>query len=69
MMLAQTFYMIEQNDEDAASSGSSMELPDQVARSKRIFIKNRITDHPIWEDEEFWKGFKCLVDSLCISFL
>jgi hypothetical protein len=54
MMLAQTFYMVEQNDKDAASSGSSTGSPVQVARSKRIFIKNRITDHPIWNDEEFW---------------
>ena len=48
MMLAQTFYMIEQNDKDAASSGND------VARHKRIFIKSRIMDHPIWVDEEFW---------------
>jgi hypothetical protein len=54
MMLAQTFYMVEQDDKDAALSGNPMGSPVRVARSKRIFVKNRIVDHPIWDDEEFW---------------
>jgi hypothetical protein len=54
MMLAQTFYMVEQDDKDAALSRSPMASSVRVARSKRIFVKNRIMDHPTWDDEEFW---------------
>jgi len=67
MMLAQTFYMIDQEDKDAAASEHSGDS--SIARDKRIFIKHRITDHPIWMDEEFWDQalFQCVSESLTNS--
>ena len=67
MMLAQTFYMIDQEDKDAAASEHSGNS--SVARDKRIFIKHRITDHSIWMDEEFWDQalFQCVSESLTHS--
>ena len=58
MMLAQTFYMVEQEDKDAAAA-SGHSARSSVARSKRIFIKHRITGHSLWMDEEFWCVILC----------
>jgi hypothetical protein len=67
MMLAQTFYMIDQEDKDTAASQHSGDS--SVARDKRIFIKHCITDHIIWMDEEFWDQalFQCVSESLTHS--
>lgn len=67
MMLAQTFYMVEQEDKDAAASQHSVDST--VSRDKRIFIKHRITDHAIWNEEEFWDQalFQCVSESLTHS--
>lgn len=67
MMLAQTFYMIDQEDKDAAASQHSSDS--SVARDKRIFIKHRISGHLIWQDEEFWDQalYQCVSESLTHS--
>ncbi len=57
MMLAQTFYIVK--DEDANSED----------RAKRIYPKDRLSVHPIWLDEDFWVQalFQCVTDSLSHS--
>lgn len=51
IMLAQTFYM---------TSDKALELPDECekredsARDHRIYVKNSLKDHPIWEQDDFW---------------
>jgi hypothetical protein len=57
MMLAQTFYIIK--DEDTNSED----------RTKRIYPKDRLSSHAIWLDEDFWVQalFQCVTDSLSNS--
>ena len=57
MMLAQTFYMIKEEDKDDTS------------RSKRVYPKDKLCQHPIWLDEDFWVQalFQCVTDSLSNS--
>lgn len=69
MMLSQTFYMVDGDDEDASPSDNPMGSPTKVARSKRIFIKHKLMDHPLWADEEFWDQalYQCVSESLTHS--
>jgi hypothetical protein len=57
MMLAQTFYMVKEEDKDDTS------------RSKRMYPKDKLCQHPIWLDEDFWVQalFQCVTDSLSNS--
>jgi hypothetical protein len=57
MMLAQTFYVIKEEDKDDES------------RSKRLYPKDKLSQHPIWLDEDFWVQalFQCVTDSLSNS--
>ena len=57
MMLAQTFYCVQEEGEDKDD------------RSKRIYPKDHLCSHPIWLDEDFWTQalFQCVTDSLSNS--
>jgi hypothetical protein len=48
MMLAQTFYVVEQTNSDDTES------TEDGGRSKRIFVKIRLIGHKLWSDEDFW---------------
>lgn len=66
MILAQTFYKIGNHDDNADGDDfddDNSELNSSLvsssservqARSKRIYVKDKIKDHPIWSDEHFW---------------
>ena len=64
MMLAQTFYLPSDTNDDASSlaishSSSSVgsissEFESRKGRSRRLYIKSRLTDHKIWSKDEFW---------------
>lgn len=56
MMLAQTFYLTERNNESED-------------RTKRKYPKDKLSRHPIWLDEDFWTQalFQCVTDSLANS--
>ncbi len=56
MMLAQTFYYIE--DDDGSED-----------RTNRMYPKEKLCHHPIWLDEDFWTQalFQCVTDSLANS--
>lgn len=49
IMLTQTFYMIESD-----SSEQSLDSNSSISRSERIYIRNKLLDHPIWAKDEFW---------------
>ena len=49
IMLAQTFYLLDEDNSEEAT-----EVSGSVARSRRIFIRSELTDHPIWAKDEFW---------------
>ena len=55
IMLAQTFYLENAAVADSleANSGTSSS-PSRMARSKRIYIRSRLMDHPIWSKDDFW---------------
>jgi hypothetical protein len=57
MMLSQTFYMV-------SEGGRS----DSV-RADRIYVKNRLVNHPLWEKDEFWDQalYQCVAESLTHS--
>ena len=50
IMLAQTFYIRgeEKSTDDILGS------PNSAARQRRIYVKSKLRDHPIWSKEEFW---------------
>ena len=56
MMLAQTFYFVDGKD-------------DSTDRKNRMYPKERLCNHPIWLDEDFWTQalFQCVTDSLANS--
>ncbi len=49
IMLTQTFYMIESD-----SCEHSLDTSVSISRSERIYIRNKLLDHPIWSNDEFW---------------
>lgn len=56
MMLAQTFFIESPGDVDSdvnlqlvASTQSA-----QQTRSRRVYVKNKLTNHPIWSRDDFW---------------
>jgi hypothetical protein len=53
MMLAQTFYL-NQSPGGTQKGGDGMLSPVREARSKRIFVRSRLMDHPLWSNDEFW---------------
>jgi len=57
MMLAQTFYIVKEEDINSED------------RTKRIYPKDELCSHPIWLDEDFWVQalFQCITDSLSNS--
>jgi len=58
MMLAQTFFVMEEGEESSSEP-----------RSKRIFVKSKLQDHAIWAHEEFWDQalYQCVTESLTHS--
>lgn len=52
MMLAQTFYIVNQG----SSSGSDEDEDDGQAegRSQRVYAKIRLSDHVLWSKDDFW---------------
>jgi hypothetical protein len=57
MMLAQTFYIKEEASSSSppiARKPAASYSPVRTAREKRIYIKSRLYDHPIWSKDDFW---------------
>jgi hypothetical protein len=63
MMLAQTFYMVKEGEADDVQDddpvGSPVRVdpvgsPVRVARSQRVYVKTRLSDHELWAKDEFW---------------
>lgn len=52
MMLAQTFYT--EGDDDATTNPDKPSGEDSSPRTRRIYAKNKLTNHPIWASDEFW---------------
>lgn len=50
MMLAQTFYM--EREDMSLESSESKQQPSP--RTIRIYVKTKLTGHPIWSRDEFW---------------
>ena len=67
MMLSQTFYIVDHAGETEASTDPSS--PTSAARNNRIYVKSRLTGHPLWEDDEFWDQalHQCVAESLTHS--
>lgn len=73
MMLSQTFYINDPNVDDDesvasaelnASSSLLSDTPDR--RTKRIYIKSKLTGHDKWKEDEFWDQtlYQCVTESL-----
>ena len=56
MILSQTFYFVDQEDED--------DVVDD--RESRVYVKSKISHHSIWDDDEFWDHAleQCVAESL-----
>ncbi|KAL7558610.1 hypothetical protein ACA910_019445 [Epithemia clementina (nom. ined.)] len=64
MMLAQTFYLPKDESSDptaiklsrsSSSTGSvASDFESRKGRSRRLYIKSRLTNHKIWSKDEFW---------------
>jgi hypothetical protein len=56
MILSQTFFFVDQNDDN--------EVDDD--RENRVYVKNKISHHSIWADDEFWDHAleQCVAESL-----
>ena len=63
MMLAQTFYIVK--DEDGSSGGGGV----THKRQDRMFVRSRLASHAIWKDDEFWDQalYQCVSESLTHS--
>lgn len=66
MMLAQTFYFL---DTSGAPEVSIEASPSRPRREKRIYVRNRLTGHPIWSHDTFWdEAFRtAMAESLAVS--
>jgi len=55
MILSQTFYYIDRQDDNSVDD-----------RESRVYVKNRISHHSIWSDDEFWDHAleQCVAESL-----
>ena len=55
MILSQTFYFVDQADDNTVDD-----------RERRVYVKNRISHHSIWTDDEFWDHAleQCVAESL-----
>jgi hypothetical protein len=60
MMLAQTFYFLDDEATLAGEDNESGPLDDELnqsarkVRQMRLYIKNALTNHPIWAKDDFW---------------
>lgn len=66
MMLAQTFYFLDDSSHAAATTETS---PARPKREKRIYVRNRLKGHAIWSNEAFWdEAFRtAMAESLTVS--
>ncbi len=55
MILSQTFYYVDRQDDNSVDD-----------RESRVYVKNRISHHSIWADDEFWDHAleQCVAESL-----
>merc|ERR1719491_1944925 len=84
MILAQTFYKVGNDnnnnlsdgeieadkDKDSTQTQTINNTPERIKnRGNRIYIKDKLKDHPIWSDEHFWDQalFQCISDALTKS--
>ena len=51
IMLAQSFYF---EDDEGVSAQPTEKLASSKERSKRIYIKNNLTNHELWTNDHFW---------------
>jgi len=55
IMLAQTFYMASDNDDASESDHKAdNEGGGSPARNRRVYVKNSLRNHPLWEKDDFW---------------
>ena len=68
MMLSQSFFIVDEENSESESKTEN-ESPNRSARNKRIYVKSKLAEHPIWADEEFWDQalFQCVTESLTHS--
>ena len=69
MMLSQSFFIDDIGNKDENESKDENGSPKRPARSNRIYVKSRLSDHPLWVDDEFWDQalFQCVAESLTHS--
>jgi len=69
MMLSQTFYIDDDNDDEKDENPKRRDsiIPEQ--RIKRIFVKSNLIGHDLWKDDEFWDLtlYQCVTESLTHS--
>ncbi|KAL7484781.1 hypothetical protein ACHAW6_010396 [Cyclotella cf. meneghiniana] len=55
MILSQTFFFVDHGDHDHKSD-----------RTARVYVKNKISSHDIWADDDFWDQalYQCVAESL-----
>jgi hypothetical protein len=55
MMLSQTFYMEEESNADLHLEGVDVPgSPGAKDREKRVYVKNKLKNHAIWMNDDFW---------------
>ena len=50
MMLSQTFYL----DESKQIGNGDTDEENDESREKRVYVKSRLHDHPLWQNDSFW---------------
>ena len=69
MMLSQTFYIVNDSDDDAPIEVSLDPSSSSSARSRRIYVKSKLIGHALWDEDEFWDQalYQCVTESLTHS--
>lgn len=58
IMLSQTFYVLKRDSDDGLDMSESSETgdddDDSSTRDRRVYVKNYLKSHPIWNQDDFW---------------
>jgi len=66
MMLSQTFFIVENENDGGTELPNNIETPD---RKNRLFVKSKLVGHSLWNDDDFWDHalYQCISEALTQS--